>query len=354
MEKIMFRKSLNVKCQNVIIDAMIMLAIALPTSHAARGQPPFSREGMPGPWNNDVLAYWVSPGGEVTQTATFERAGVATIVRMKDERLIAAHQHFSEKDKANFDKVAVRFSSDEGKAWTEPQVIRLTGLPEGMRFPFDPTLVPLPDGRVRLYFTSLRGQRFEEGVLAIYSAISYNGVDYKFELGRRFGIKGRIVIDCAVVLHRGVFHLYAPDNGTQRRLHEHRRGDSADADLRLGVGYHAVSKDGLNFTRVEDVQIESHLHWLGGAYSDGKVITFIGTCDVDWLKNPGARPRRAGIWRAGSKDSRTWEILPAPAVLVADPGIVAARDGGWIVVGTGPQRRGVRPPHKDRSSGDRP
>lgn len=115
-----------------------------------------------------------------------------------------------------------------------------------------------------------------------------------------------------------------------------------------------MSKDGLNFTRAEDVQIESHLHWLGGAHSDGKVITFIGTCDVGRPKNPGARPRRAGAWIARSKDSRTWKILQAPAVLVADPGIVAARDGGWVVVGTGPQRRGARPPREDRSSGDRP
>lgn len=29
----------------------------------------------------------------------------------------------------------------------------------------------------------------------------------------RFGVAGRPVIDCAVVLHRGLFHLYAPDNG---------------------------------------------------------------------------------------------------------------------------------------------
>lgn len=153
----MFRKSLNGKCQNRIIDAMIMLVVAFPAIHAVRGQPPLSREGMPGPWNNDVPAYRINPDGEVAQTATFERAGVATIARMKEGRLIAAHQHFPEKDEANFDKVAVRFSSDEGKAWTEPQVIRLRGLPEGMRFPFNPTLVPLPDGRVRLYFTSLRG-----------------------------------------------------------------------------------------------------------------------------------------------------------------------------------------------------
>jgi hypothetical protein len=116
--------------------------------------------GSPGPWDNDLLVYRVTPDLEVTKIATFPRGGVPTLARLKNDKLIAAHQYFPENDRTNFDKVAVRFSSDEGKTWSEPEVIRVKGLPEGMRFPFDPTLVPLPDGRVRLYFTSLRGRRF--------------------------------------------------------------------------------------------------------------------------------------------------------------------------------------------------
>ena len=92
----------------------------------------------------------------------------------------------------------MHFSSDEGRTWTPAEVIRLQGLPKGMRFPFDPTLVPLPDGRVRLYFTS-RLPAAGEALPAIYSAISDNAVDYVFEPGLRFGIAGRAVIDCAVV-----------------------------------------------------------------------------------------------------------------------------------------------------------
>jgi len=45
-----------------------------------------------------------------------------------------------------------------------------------MRFPFDPTLVPLPDGRVRLYFTAIGRLRLNEDQPAIYSAVSPNGV----------------------------------------------------------------------------------------------------------------------------------------------------------------------------------
>ena len=39
----------------------------------------------------------------------------------------------------------------------------------GLARPFDPTLVPLPDGRMRLYFTSNRSRDFSLSTPAIYS-----------------------------------------------------------------------------------------------------------------------------------------------------------------------------------------
>src|SRR5436190_9461424 len=225
---------------------------------------PLAAPDRPGPWDNDVLVYRAGTDMQVEKIASFPRAGVPTLARLKDGRLIAAHQHFPENDEQNFDKVAVRFSSDEGKTWTKPEVIRLKGLPHAMRFPFDPTLVPLPDGGIRLYFTSLRQLRFEPDRPAIYSAISTNGIDYIFEAGMRFGIEGRPVIDCAVVLHKGSFHLFAPDSGAGRF--------PGEAPGERGLGYHATSKDGLNFTRSEDVRIDSRFRWLGNVQSDGKTM----------------------------------------------------------------------------------
>jgi hypothetical protein len=287
-----------------------------------------------------VLVYRVSPNGEVIQIATFERAGVPTIARMKEGRLVAAHQHFPENNDADFDKVAVRFSSDEGRNWTAPQVIRVEGLPEGMRFPFDPTLVPLPDGRVRLYFTGNMGRTFQRGTPAIHSAISTDGMNYTYEPDVRFAVEGRMVIDCAVVLHNGVFHLYAPDNGPQMQPGRPPRNQPAADRPREGVGYHATSKDGLNFTRVADVQIDGHRRWLGNAQSDGKVITFFGTGDPGEGGFPVAGRPRGGVWMGVSSDGREFRLVQTPSIPVADPGAVALREGGWIVVGTGPPVRG--------------
>jgi hypothetical protein len=334
----------------------LLLAIGITAPFPARAQepgqppPPFPNNGRPrnnpnGPWNNDVLVYRVSASGTVEKAATFERAGVPTIARLKDGRLIAAHQHFPENDAANFDKVAVHFSSDEGKTWTAPGVIRVDGLPEGMRFPFDPTLVPLPDGRVRLYFTGNYHLPRQRTIPNICSAISTDGIHYTFEPGVRFQVEERMTIDCAVVLHQGTFHLFVPDNGSPPEL-------GVGVRPHEGYGYHAVSKDGLKFTRMDDVQIEGRRHWLGNAQSDGKQITFYGTGEGYSVEG---RPQ-GGMWMATSADGKAWKLTPNPSVFGGDPGAVKTRDGGLLIVITGPpvRRAPGPPPPPERRGEDRP
>jgi hypothetical protein len=188
---------------------------------------------------------------------------------------------------------------------------------------------------VRLYFTSNRSPDFRRSTPAIYSAISTNGIHYVFEPGVRFAVEGRIVIDCAAVLHKGVFHLFVADNGSAEdfvggpQRHEPPRG---------GVGYHATSKDGLKFTRIEDVKISGNHRWLGNAQSDGSLITFFGTATHD----PGrAGEPRGGVWVGTSADGSTWRLLRLLDLQGADPGTVATRDNGWIIAVTGPPRPGT-------------
>ena len=333
-----------------VTNAQYAPPIQFPREAGTRELP---QPGAAGPWDQDLLVHRVAADGRVERLATFPRGGVATLTRMRDGRLIAAHQYFPENDAANFDKVAVRFSEDEGRTWTPPQVIQLAGLPEGMRFPFDPTLVLLNDGRLRLYFTSLRGRRFEEDVPAIFSAVSADGIHYAFEPGVRFGIPGRPVIDCAVALHQGVFHLYSPDNGVQGPPGGPRDRQLPGSGPQPGVGYHATSRDGLNFTRAEDVQIVGGRRWLGNALSDGHTLTFVGTGGPPAPGGPLTGEPGGGMWFAGSTDGQAWKLLDAARIPGADPGAVKTKDGGWIVISTGPPRPGTPSAQRARA-GARP
>jgi hypothetical protein len=290
---------------------------------------------QPGPWDSDVEVYRLASDTQPVKLATFERAGVPTAARLKDGRLIAAFQNFPADDNRNFDHVAVRFSADEGRTWSTAEPIQVAGLEPGLARPFDPTLVPLPDGRVRLYFTSNRSPDFRRSIPAIYSAISSNGVAYVFEPGVRFGLEGRIVIDCAVALHNGEFHLIIPDNGA---ADDFMGQPGRNRPPPGGNGYHAISRDGLKFIRVADIKLStSRGRWLGNLQSDGGKLLFFGT--------------GAGPWPVASADGLNWGAATASMRLPgADPGAVKLRDGSWLLAVTSPPRPGTpsalqRPQH---------
>lgn len=304
---------------------------ATPTPPAGRGGPQGvadrdrpanqAHQAANGPWNNDVLIYRATADGQTQKIGGFERAGVPTIARLRDGRLIAAYQHFPADDERHFDRVAVSFSEDEGRTWSKARPIEVESMEEGLARPFDPTLVPLPDGRIRMYFTSNRDRDFRRSTPQIYSAISTDGIHYTFEPGVRFGVEGRIVIDCAVVLHEGTFHLYSPDNGTADAFFENERLHQPPP---AGSAYHATSTDGLTFTREADVTLNDDVRWLGNAQSDDKAITFFGT--------------GRGVFTATSLDGSKWQPAGRFAIPGADPGAVPTKDGGWIILATGPPR----------------
>jgi hypothetical protein len=309
-----------------VLPVFGIATLAQPSEPSPFGLPTQVNRNRPGPWDNDVLVYRVATNGAPERLATFERAGVPTLARLKGGPILAAFQHFPEDDNRNFDRVAVRLSSDEGRTWTQPEPILVEGMEPGLARPFDPTLVSLPDGRIRLYFTSNRSPDFRRRTPAIYSAISSDGVHYKFEPGVRFGLEDRIVIDCAAALHVGVFHLIVPDNGSAG---EFMATQPRREPPRGGTGYHAVSKDGLDFHRVADVQAPANRRWLGNLQSEGGQLVFFGTGD-------------SGIWSATSTNGEQWELntrpLRAPG---ADPGAVKLADGSWLLAVTGPPRPGT-------------
>ena len=138
-----------------VLNACLFAGFSVAFTALAQPPPGRPNDNRPKPWDNDVLVYRVATNGRSEKLATFERAGVAALARLPDGRLISAFQHFPKDDQHNFDRVAVRFSSDEGVTWTDAKPIVVDGLESGLMRPFDPTLVPLPDGRVRLYFTRI-------------------------------------------------------------------------------------------------------------------------------------------------------------------------------------------------------
>ena len=289
-------------------------APAAPAAPAVASVPP-----KPGPWSNAVQVHRVGPDGAAELLATFDHADVPTVARLADGRIMAAFQGYPPDRPQDFNRVSVRFSSDDGRSWTAAQPIAITGMDPGLAPPFDPTLVPLPDGRVRLYFTSHPGSDEQPGQTAIHSAVSADGVHFVAEPGIRFCVEGRVVIDCAAAFHVGKFHLVVPDNGTPGEFLARRQAGEPPIG---GNGYHATSVDGLTFQRAADLPLTPiRNRWFGNLVSDGRTLSFFGT-------GPGP-------WPMTSADGFTWNAAPTPMrVPGVDPAVLALKDGARLVLST--------------------
>lgn len=285
------------KRHSILVPLLLGLRV-IPTVNA---QPPRGE----GPWNHDLLILESADGLRFGQPRVFvERGGVPSVLRDKMGRLVVAFQWFPFERPEAFDRVAVMLSSDEGKTWSKPQPVVIRELPGNFVRPCDPTLALLEDGRIRLYFTS--DPRDGKGA-GTYSAASSDGVNYTFEPGARFRVEGEMVLDCAVARLGQTWHYYAPVQGPRSR------------------GYHAVSEDGLRFTRLPDVTMPGDRRWLGCVVPTKEGLRFYGS-------------GQDGIWSAVSRDGSTWQPEDGSRAMGGDPGVVETRGGRYLMIVTGGPR----------------
>jgi hypothetical protein len=319
--------------------AISLLAPVLTTStHAQERRPAENQRSHPhtGPWNSDLLLFSSVDGENFDRPRTFvERAGVPCVIRATNDRLIAVFQWFPFHRREAFDRVAVVFSENNGATWNQPEPIVMEGLPERAQRPFDPTLVALEDGKLRLYFTCTTPDRPLQG---IYSAISEDGRTYRFEPGLRFAVEGEKVVDAAVARLGKTWHLYSPiePHVFERRARVHAEDPGAPGvggrPSAVAGGYHAVSEDGLTFRRLDDVSVPVRGSWIGNVLAHDGQLHFYGS---------GASQG----WLARSADGNAWKLATTSLRVGGDPTAVHVESGSFLLIATGPPRRDEqRPP----------
>ncbi len=255
-----------------------------------------------GPWQQDLKIAVGVDADRFGTAATFVRqAGVVSLTRRASGQLVAVFQWFPFDDPGAFDLVAASVSTDGGRSWSAPRTLTVTGLPAGYQRPFDPTITVRDDGALRLYFTcGVLPEGPTAATLGFCSATSADGFNYTVEPGYRFN-PGRNAVDCAVLRWNGQWHLTAPIGAPQEGA------------------YHAVSADGLTFTRVADIPSTATVNWTGNLVAVGSTLRFYGT----------------PIWYAATTDGVTWSAPRSLGLTGGDPAVVEAEPGRWVLVYTG-------------------
>ena len=269
---------------------------------------------LSGPWENPLLIARSADGVTFTTPAVFQDSGgVPSAVRWKGDTLACVFQWCrGPAGGPTWDKVAVKFSFDRGQTWTEPQLVVFDNLPPQYQRPFDPTLAVTGDS-LRIYFSSSDGMPPPGGdsIIDTYSAISGDGVRFRFEPGARVDHPTRRVIDPAVVWFNGAWHYTSPIGAPQEGA------------------YHYVSPDGLAFSRVPDIPSDPQHNWTGN---------FVAADSAE-LRFYGCGP---SVWFNRSPNGGQWLGYTPTTVRGGDPTVVRLDSTDWLLVCVGQPYTGIR------------
>jgi hypothetical protein len=261
------------------------------------------------PWEQPLKMAWSTDGITFSSPTIFQdSAGVPSIIRWKGDTLIAAFQWFrAPQGSLTWDKVAVKFSYNNGVNWTNPVPIEVNGIPSNYQRPFDPTLLKLNNDSIRIYFSSSDGiPAFGlDSTINTYSAKSADGIHYFFENGPRVDHLSNRLIDPAVIHFNNAFHYLAPIGSPQQGA------------------YHYISPNGFNFNSVPDIPSDNFHNWTGNfMVNDSNELRFYG-CGSQYL------------WFNSSPNGGVWNGYTSTNLMGGDPSAIKISENNYLIIYVG-------------------
>lgn len=261
------------------------------------------------PWESPLRIAWSTDGITFGPSSIFQdSSGVPCVIRWKGDTLIAAFQWFRQPNPSpTWDKVAVKFSYDDGMTWTQPTPIVVNGIPVSYQRPFDPTLSVFNQDSLRMYFSSSNsmGMGGLDSTINTHSAKSADGIHYFFEPGPRVDEVNNRVIDPAVIHFNTGWHYLAPIGAPQ---------DGA---------YHFVSPNGFTFTPVSNIPSDTTHNWTGNyMVESSSELRFYG-CG-------------ANIWYNSSPNGGQWSGYINTNIQGGDPSVLKTLNNNYLLVYVGP------------------
>ena len=263
------------------------------------------------PWTNPLMMAWSNDGITFGTPSVFQdSSGVPSAIRWRGDTLICAFQWARKPvGSSTWDKVAVKFSYDNGNTWTDPEPIVVNGLPGNFQRPFDPALALFSGDSIRIYFSSSNGMPLpgQDSIINTYSAKSSDGIHYLFEPNPRVDHPTRRLIDPAVIWFNNSWHYESPKGAPQEGA------------------FHYISPDGIHFSKVPDIPSDPAHNWTGNyLVNNPGDLRFYGT---------GV----PGIWFKSSPNGGQWSDYTNTNLMGGDPTVVKVSSESFIMIFTGPQ-----------------
>lgn len=260
------------------------------------------------PWERPLKIAWSNDGKIFGNAEIYQdSSGVPCVIRWKGDTLICAFQWFREpKNSPSWDRVAVKFSYDNGLSWTQPTPIIINNMPSSYQRAFDPALTVFGGDSIRIYFSSSSTipKMGSDSIINTYSAKSMDGIHYVFEPDARVDEPANRVIDPSVIYFNKSWHYAAPIGSPQQGA------------------YHYVSPDGIHFSSVPNIPSDNMHNWTGNyMIYDSSELRFYGS--------------GSSIWFNSTSNGGKWNGFINTNVQGGDPSVVKLSDQNYLMIYVG-------------------
>ncbi len=260
------------------------------------------------PWERPLKIAWSNDGKIFGNAEIYQdSSGVPCVIRWKGDTLICAFQWFREpKNSPSWDRVAVKFSYDNGLSWTQPTPIIINNMPSSYQRAFDPALTVFGGDSIRIYFSSSSTipKMGSDSIINTYSAKSMDGIHYVFEPDARVDEPANRVIDPSVIYFNKSWHYAAPIGSPQQGA------------------YHYVSPDGIHFSSVPNIPSDNMHNWTGNyMIYDSSELRFYGS--------------GSSIWFNSTSNGGKWNEFIYTNVQGGDPSVVKLSDQNYLMIYVG-------------------
>ncbi len=273
-----------------------------------------SRDGLTWNWEKKALRNFAADADVValSQNTRAGSAGTLLAYMLVEHHGVGCALALSEKI---WPITLLRRASDG--AWSKPTRITITGW-DNMRELAAPSIVELPDGRLRLYFVGTPPPRLmgdPPAESAVYSAVSDDGLHFRAEPGVRFAWAGASGPD--IVPHGGGWMMYVSRNA------ETRAAFSPD-----GLYFHPVAEattPGAEPSAVDVPETGRRLYTC----RDGKIYSSASREGVVFQNESGVRVE-----------------IPTDKGTLREPSVIRTEGGGYLMLVTVKQLEQPQPSKK--------
>lgn len=215
-----------------------------------------AQQGAAGPWNETVHVFLSDHSG-ITPATRFAACSAPSFVASSDGSIQLFMMQYPLDNEQNFGSLVWTRGTDAATNWTYAQRVAIDGIPPTVEGPNHPSVVALPDGRLRLAFVGREhGGRNPKTILFI--AASSDGGSSFVVKPARLDLGDAEIEDLSAVQMDAVTHILATIKGREGFFHAVAPGAAAPLEQKA------------------DARFKEPVARRGGCKFDGATVEYVG------------------------------------------------------------------------------